>query len=267
MGRSGADAIADAIRTNSSIRELILEIEPGDHTAAQEIANALRSNTTITEIFLGDRFVVPCQISTSNGLVTCEFCSGAIDPEIAESFANTLRINKFIAGVSNRQPGTPQGQARPPPESAHSGGDTPTVDAVVIAMNERLKGMQQQLTAHTKLDNDQLPNSPDSGAQPTRAIITSVSPAAVQRQGSPSQADNAEFAASVESSLIQKVSSMIDQRMPLVGSPHSSQKVAQFGAAQVERLQQRLQEQSHQIEELTVAVAHASSKADDAEVT
>ena len=59
MGRSGADAIADAIRTNSSIRELILEIEPGDHTAAQEIANALRSNTTITEIFLGDRFVAP----------------------------------------------------------------------------------------------------------------------------------------------------------------------------------------------------------------
>ena len=46
-------------------------------------------------------------------LISCLLCNylgdgGSLAPEVAESFANTLRINKFIAGVSGGQHQEPE---------------------------------------------------------------------------------------------------------------------------------------------------------------
>lgn len=172
-------------------------------------------------------------------------CAGAMDPDIAESFANTLRINKFIAGVSNREDG--------------QGSPTPTVDAVVLAMNERLKGMQQQLS-----ERDADTGLSSSSPQHTQIVAQNSQQSPISRTQPTSSSQSHELgAATPESSLIQKVSAMIDQRL---SSGMQSGEV-QFGTAEVRRLYDRLQEQSHQIEELSAAVVTASNKADDAEVT
>ena len=95
---------------------------------------------------------------------------GVLAPEVAESFANTLRINKFIAGVS----GEHAGQSNGPASHSSGNGQAPTADDVVIAMNERLKEVQDQLQQSQQLGQSQKETQPATSAHkrgrtPTRS--------------------------------------------------------------------------------------------------
>ena len=96
-GRTGALAIAEALKVNRTLRQLVVEIEAGNREGASAVANALRSNTTITELALGE--------------------TGALDEGILAAVNGTLRVNKFITTIGNgrgRQWRAGQGHRRRP---------------------------------------------------------------------------------------------------------------------------------------------------------
>lgn len=100
MGVSGALAIADALRINTSISHLVVDLEKvGKEEVtlqyiyfftfpfliillqAMTIAAAIRANPTLTELNIGE--------DTSE-----------IDEEILNAISSTLKLNRYVAGIS-----------------------------------------------------------------------------------------------------------------------------------------------------------------------
>jgi hypothetical protein len=100
MGASGALAIADALRINTSIAHLVMDL----HKVGKEevsiktinciiililfffpkaltIASAIRANPSLTELNIGED-------------------SAEIDEEIIAAISSTLKLNRYVAGIS-----------------------------------------------------------------------------------------------------------------------------------------------------------------------
>ena len=54
IGTVSVMMVAAALKLNRSLRQLLMELDVSDREGAAAVANALRSNTTITELDMGD---------------------------------------------------------------------------------------------------------------------------------------------------------------------------------------------------------------------
>jgi 23S rRNA pseudoU1915 N3-methylase RlmH len=120
FGDHGAEAIAEALRKNSTLVTLDLRSNEIGLAGAQVIADALRKNSTLLTLYLGFNDIgsgrqgnpglpssagveaIAAALRENSTLVTLELCSNRIGPESAQAIADALRENSTLVTLDLR---------------------------------------------------------------------------------------------------------------------------------------------------------------------
>ena len=114
--------LAAALKVNRSVRQLLIELDAENREGASAIANALRSNTTITELSLGDNTVDEGVLAAVNGTIrvnkfitTIGSSSSAVSPN--EQPSPSVASETLSPLARSFQVATPVVTAQPPSRS------------------------------------------------------------------------------------------------------------------------------------------------------
>lgn len=93
LGAAGAQAVRAGLKENTSLTHLYLDVDGGNADEVKPLLDALKSNTTLQVLEVGEL--------------------GATSRELVKQITMTMRINRFLAGVTDDETAAkPNGQVR-----------------------------------------------------------------------------------------------------------------------------------------------------------